>query len=127
VITWFPLRDRSETLAVANVHSINFSLSLGAYRAQLTALADALAHHEGPIILAGDLNTWTDERAKAVRDVATRLGLTEVPFAVGLRSAFLGHELDRIFTRELALVASAATGVTSSDHNPVAATLRLAR
>jgi endonuclease/exonuclease/phosphatase (EEP) superfamily protein YafD len=127
VISWFALKDASETVAVANVHAINFSLSLGAYREQLGAIADALAAHEGPIILAGDLNTWTDARAQAVRDVARRLQLTEVPFATGRRRKFFGHELDHIYTRGLALVSSTATIVTSSDHNPVEATLRVVR
>jgi endonuclease/exonuclease/phosphatase (EEP) superfamily protein YafD len=126
VITWFALKDRPETLAVVNVHAINFSLSLGAYRAQLEAIGDALAPHGGPLIIAGDLNTWTVERAQAVQDLAQRLGLTEVPFAIDRRSLFFGHELDHIFTRGLALVASSTAEVNSSDHNPVAATLRLA-
>jgi endonuclease/exonuclease/phosphatase (EEP) superfamily protein YafD len=127
VITWFALRDRPDTLAVVNVHAINFSLSLGTYRAQFEAIGDALAGHAGPMILAGDLNTWTAERAAAVRDVAKRLGLTEVPFVVDRRSAFMGHELDHIYTRGLTLVSSSTTAVTSSDHNPVAATLRVSR
>ncbi|HET9763388.1 MAG TPA: endonuclease/exonuclease/phosphatase family protein [Casimicrobiaceae bacterium] len=127
VISWFALRDRSETLAVVNVHAINFSLSLGAYRAQFAAIGDALADHQGPMIVAGDLNTWTDERAKAVADLARRLKLTEVTFAVDRRSAFFGHELDHIYMRGLVLVDSSTTAVSSSDHNPVAATLRAAR
>jgi len=127
IISWFALRGRPETLAVVNVHAINFSLSLGAYRAQFRAIGDVLAGHEGPVILAGDLNTWTAARAQAVRDVATRLGLTEVRFAADRRSVFFGHELDHIYTRGLALVSSSAMLVRSSDHNPVEATLRVAR
>ncbi len=127
VITWFALRERAATLAVVNVHAINFSLSLGAYRAQFDAIGDALADHAGPLVLAGDLNTWTAERAQVVRDVARRLGLTEVPFVADHRSVFFGHELDHIYVRGLELVASSATEVRSSDHNPVAATLRDAR
>jgi endonuclease/exonuclease/phosphatase (EEP) superfamily protein YafD len=127
VITWFALRDRADTLAVVNVHAINFSLSLGAYSAQFDAIVDALAAHAGPLILAGDLNTWTVERAQVVREAASRLGLTEVPFAADRRSVFFGQQLDHIYVRGLALVASSATEVTSSDHNPVAATLRDAR
>jgi len=125
VISWFPIAGRSETLAVVNVHAINFSLFLAAFRAQFRAIGDALERHEGPIILAGDLNTWTDARAQAVRDLARRLGLTEVPFASDFRSHFFGHELDHIYTRGLTTLASSATVVTSSDHNPVSATLRV--
>jgi endonuclease/exonuclease/phosphatase (EEP) superfamily protein YafD len=126
VISWFPLRGQSRTLAVVNVHAINFSLSLGTYRSQIDAIADALEGHAGPIIVAGDFNTWTDERAAAVRALAARLDLTEVRFAPDRRSHFLGHELDHIYVRDLAPLATSAIAVTSSDHNPVAATLRLA-
>jgi endonuclease/exonuclease/phosphatase (EEP) superfamily protein YafD len=127
IISWFALRGQPETLAVVNVHAINFSLSLGAYRAQFRAIGKALAGHEGPVILAGDLNTWTAARAQAVREVAKRLGLTEVRFGADRRSVFFGHELDHIYTRGLALVASSAMLVRSSDHNPVEATLRVSR
>ena len=127
VISWFPLAGRRETLAIVNVHAINFSLSLGAFRAQFDAIGDALEGHEGPLIVAGDLNTWTDARVDAVRALARRLHLTEVRFATDRRSHFFGHELDHIYTRDLATVASLATAVTSSDHNPVAATLSVAR
>jgi endonuclease/exonuclease/phosphatase (EEP) superfamily protein YafD len=127
VITWFALAGREDRLAVVNVHAINFSLTLGAYREQFKAIGDALEHHAGPIILAGDLNTWTAARVEAVHDVTKRLGLTEVRFASDRRSVFFGHELDHIYTRELAIVASSTTEVRSSDHNPVAATLRVAR
>jgi len=127
VVAWFALAGRDETLAVANVHAINFALTLGAYRAQFDALADALAEHRGPLILAGDLNTWTTERANVVREIAKRLELTEVPFAVDHRSVFFGHQLDHILVRGLTPVAATARDVTSSDHNPVAATLRAAQ
>jgi endonuclease/exonuclease/phosphatase (EEP) superfamily protein YafD len=125
VISWFPLRDDPRTLAVVNVHAINFSLSLETYRAQLAAIGDALAQHAGPLVVAGDLNTWTDARHAAVQALAARLALTEVRFAHDRRSVFLGHQLDHIYTRGLALVASATSEVHSSDHNPVAATLRV--
>ena len=125
VINWFGLDGRDETLAVVNVHAINFSLSLGTYRAQFQEIGDALALHPGPLIVAGDFNTWTLARAKVVHDLAARLRLTEVPFAVDHRSVFFGHELDHIYIRGLAWVSSATIAVRSSDHNPVAATLRV--
>lgn len=125
VVTWFPIAGRAQTLAVVNIHAINFSLSLGAYRAQFAAIGDALADHDGPIVVAGDFNTWTDRRTEAVRELAERLGLTEVAFADDRRRVFFGHELDHILTRQMAVVASSAMPVTSSDHNPVAATLRI--
>jgi len=125
VITWLPVKGSVKTLAVANIHSINFSLSLGAYEAQLAAVGDALADHEGPIILAGDLNTWTEARLAALHKVAARLRLAEIPFAEG-RSRFFGKEVDHILVRGLAVTSAATIAVKSSDHNPATAVLRLA-
>ena len=126
VITWFPVQGDARTLAIVNVHAINFSVSLGAYRAQFDAIVDALSGHAGPIVMAGDLNTWTDGRVAIVKNAAARLGLTEISFADDRRRVFVGHELDHIYTRALDVIGSSAISVTSSDHNPVAATLRLA-
>jgi endonuclease/exonuclease/phosphatase (EEP) superfamily protein YafD len=126
VISWFALEGEAQTLAVVNVHAINFSLSLATYRKQIGAIADALADHAGPLIVAGDFNTWTDERTAAVRALATRLDLTEVRFTPDHRSHFFGHELDHIYVRGLAALATSTTDVRSSDHNPVGALLRIA-
>ena len=127
VISWFALRGEAATLAVVNVHAINFSLSLGAYRAQFDAVVDALSEHPGPIVFAGDLNTWTVDRIAVVDAAARRLALTEIAFTDDRRRLFFGHQLDHIYTRGLDVVESSAIAVTSSDHNPVMATLRFIR
>jgi endonuclease/exonuclease/phosphatase (EEP) superfamily protein YafD len=127
VISWMRLAGTDATLAVVNLHAINFTLTLGAYREQLRALGDALAAHRGPIVLGGDMNTWTDERLDAVRELATRLGLAEIKFeGEDLRSLFYGKQLDHIFVRGLSVTSAQAIPVKSSDHNPVAAVLRYA-
>jgi len=126
IVSWFALRGQSQPLVVANVHAINFSLSLSAYRAQLDALADTLRAHTGPLILAGDFNTWSPARENALRDVASRLGLTEVSLPTDRRTRFFGHQVDRIYVRDLVATSASAIPVTSSDHNPVRATLRIA-
>lgn len=129
VISWLPIAGTRagsrETLAIVNVHSITFELSLDTYRAQLEALADALAEHRGPIILAGDFNTWSDARDRVVAETAARLGLTELDLRVDRRAVFFGRHLDHIFIRGLQMIDVGAIPVTSSDHNPVAATLRI--
>ena len=125
VVTWLPIAGTTRTLAVANVHSINFSLLLGEYESQFDGVAQALAEHDGPIILAGDLNTWTEERVAALERVAARLSLTPIRFEGG-RSKFLGREVDHLLVRGLAVTSATAIAVRSSDHNPVTAVLRLA-
>jgi endonuclease/exonuclease/phosphatase (EEP) superfamily protein YafD len=124
-VSWFALEGTPLRLAVVNVHAINFALSLDAYQEQFNALVTALRNHDGPIIFAGDFNTWTDARLAVVLDVAAALHMTAIPFAEDLRSLFLGHQLDHMLVRGFDVVQSAAIAVKSSDHNPVTATLRL--
>lgn len=125
VITWLPIAGTPRTLAVANVHSINFTLTLDTYKAQLTALADVLAGHQGPIVLGGDFNTWSDARYEVLRDLATRLRLVEVTYADDRRAIFLGNPVDHVFVRGLDMVTSKVSPVTSSDHNPIEVVLRV--
>jgi endonuclease/exonuclease/phosphatase (EEP) superfamily protein YafD len=41
-------------------------VTLGAYEASSRA-SSRRSQHDGPIILAGDLNTWTDDRVAALQ------------------------------------------------------------
>lgn len=133
VISWLPIMETAvntaavtrETLAIVNVHAITFELSVDVYRSQLEALADALAGHRGPMIFAGDFNTWNDARDRVLSEIAARLGLTELNLRVDQRAVFFGRHLDHIFIRGLDTVDVSAVPVTSSDHNPLTATLRI--
>jgi endonuclease/exonuclease/phosphatase (EEP) superfamily protein YafD len=48
------------------------------FRAQLAALQGLMAKHTGPILLAGDFNTWNQRRLRLVTALARDLQLTEV-------------------------------------------------
>jgi endonuclease/exonuclease/phosphatase (EEP) superfamily protein YafD len=127
VITRYGLPGSAEGLAVANLHAINFTLGLVDYRAQLEAIARELADHRGPVIVAGDFNTWSRTRLEVVHDVMQRMGLQPVLPQVDTRSRFFGQQVDYVFVRGLEVVRAEAPEVESSDHNPVLATLRLPR
>src|SRR5437762_2663550 len=85
-VTWFALKGTTQVLAVVNVHAVNFALSLDVYREQFDGLVAALRNHDGPIIFAGDFNTWTDARVAVVLEAAATLRVTAIPFAEDLRS-----------------------------------------
>jgi endonuclease/exonuclease/phosphatase (EEP) superfamily protein YafD len=110
---------------VANLHSINFAAGTGVYRAQLQAVADALAGHTGPIVVAGDFNTWNEARDREVRALASRLSLVPVVFPDDARRRFLGRIFDWFYVRGLEVDNATAWEVTTSDHNPLLVTLRV--
>jgi endonuclease/exonuclease/phosphatase (EEP) superfamily protein YafD len=119
VIAWLPIADTHASLAIVNVHAINFDLLIGSYRAQMQSLADAVAGHEGPLILAGDFNSWNDARDQVLAETAARLGLVEVTLSDDRRTRFYGRHLDHVFVRGVRVLASEAIPVRSSDHNPM--------
>ena len=125
VISWLPLAGSAQTVAVINIHAINFDLALAGYRAQLAALANVLAQHTGPIIFAGDFNTWSDAREATVAEVLSPLELKEVSLPSDERSVFFGRHVDHIYIRGLSYAEARAIAVRSSDHNPVTVKLRV--
>ena len=126
LVAWYRIEGRTQTLAVANVHSVNFTFDTGAYRTQLDAVAGLLADHRGPAILAGDFNTWSADRAAVLAELAARAGFTEAVPRRGTRSSFLGRPADYLFVRGLAVDDVWVERVESSDHVPIRATLRFA-
>lgn len=126
LIAWYALAGRTETLAVVNVHAVNFSLLQAPYEQQFAALVRPLVAHRGPIVFAGDFNTWSDARLAVLRATADALGLTAIAFEPDLRTRFFGQQVDHVMVRGLELVSATTTAVESSDHNPVVVTLRVA-
>lgn len=124
LVARYALAGRAETLAVANLHGINFTLGLGRFTEQIEAVARELERHEGPLIFGGDFNTWSDERHEALLQVTQRLRLTPVmPAPDGRRRAFGRYTLDHFFVRGLKVEQAVAEEVKSSDHNPIFVTL----
>ncbi|WP_087019491.1 endonuclease/exonuclease/phosphatase family protein [Thaumasiovibrio subtropicus] len=120
----FPL-STGEVLAVVNLHGINFTLGTEIYAEQLARLAQALSEHEGPIIVAGDFNTWRKGRQKIVEAFAEKLGMQHAQFGDDYRTRVLGRPLDHLFYRGLTLENAEAPETDASDHNPLWAQFRL--
>ena len=124
-ITQYGLSETDETLVVVNVHAVNFSLGLGAFREQFGQIEQALADHRGPVILSGDFNTWRARRMQIVDDMAEALGLRPVEFDEDHRVRVLGNAIDHIYVRGLSVIDTETRPVTTSDHNPMSATLSM--
>jgi endonuclease/exonuclease/phosphatase (EEP) superfamily protein YafD len=116
-VTEYPLKDREERLLAINLHAINFELSLDNFNAQFDDLRGVLARHQGPVILAGDLNTWSGDRQTLVDDFMLEHGLASVSFQPDLRTRAFGRALDHIYVRGLRADDARVIPVTSSDHN----------
>jgi len=119
------------------VHCLNFerwgTLKFGA---QLAALKALMATHKGPILLAGDFNTWNQRRLRLVTALARELQLTEVgEFSGALTTGdhqstvvnwLLGIDrtlaLDRVYYRGLSPLSATVLPLTSSDHRALQVT-----
>ncbi|PMJ94774.1 endonuclease/exonuclease/phosphatase family protein [Vibrio sp. 10N.261.55.A7] len=109
-----------EELAVVNIHAVNFSYGVAEYQKQLSALSTALSEHSGPIIFAGDFNSWSDERLGEMRKVMLPLELKAVDFDPDERTQFLnGLALDHVFYRGMTVDKAEAPMSSASDHNPL--------
>jgi endonuclease/exonuclease/phosphatase (EEP) superfamily protein YafD len=124
-ITQFSLRGRQETLLVVNLHAVNFSFGLGAYKRQFEQIAGVLEGHDGPVILSGDLNTWRGGRMATVEALAAAFGLRALRYGDDGRSLFFGRPLDHIYVRGLSGGPVEAIPVNSSDHNPLSVMLSM--
>ncbi len=98
------------SLLVANVHGVNFR-NARALAGQLEELDPLLREHTGPIIVAGDFNTWSRARHDALVDFAQQHGL---------ESVFVGADaprLDAVLFRGLHPEDSSVIPSKASDHD----------
>lgn len=133
LITEYRLPDDQRLMAV-NVHCMNFErFGTTRFRAQLGRLREEMAGHSGPIVMAGDFNTWRTERLGLLQAMTAGLNLVEVDqFPSGRTTAtkrsqlvdwLLGIDpelaLDRVYYRGLDVVDAEVLDYDSSDHRPI--------
>lgn len=75
-MTVYPLPD-TRLLMVVNVHAVNFSLGVDVYSKQLLPIGDQIAHHSGPVIMAGDFNARSRPRMNALYRFAREMSLRQ--------------------------------------------------
>ncbi|MDD3592186.1 MAG: endonuclease/exonuclease/phosphatase family protein [Sulfurovum sp.] len=119
LVSCYPLSDGRELL-ILNVHAINFRESRH-YRRELEHFLLKVRDHKGPMIIAGDFNTWNNLRMKKLYLLCEGLELQRVPFSQDDKiKSFMGHHLDFIFFRGLELLEyEVIEEDTISDHNPL--------
>ena len=121
--TCYALQGCPHNLMVFNLHALNFSRTRH-YIEQLAQISAAAKSHHGPMILAGDFNTWSQQRYSLLKKTTTELGLTEAEISRKSKARHFYRHLDHLFYRGLRLDGvEMVESVSSSDHLPIVATL----
>lgn len=112
--------DDGTPLLILNVHAINFRENQH-YGRELERFLELVESYSGPMVLAGDFNSWSKNRMEKLYKVAQRLSLAAVAFEkTGKVKSFMGKNLDFVFYRGLELVeAEVMDEHKLSDHNPL--------
>lgn len=118
LVTVYPLFD-GRLLMVINIHAINFSLGIDIYSKQLAPIGEQIAHHNGPVIMAGDFNAWSRQRMNTLYRFAREMALRQVRFIDDHRSRAFGKPLDFVFYRGLKVAEASVLVTQASDHNPL--------
>ncbi len=113
-------------LVVVNVHAINFTTDETYFLESWRKMEAIVQPHEGPLIVAGDFNTWNAARQAIVVNTTQRLGLAPVHFPLDQRTRILDRIVDHVYYRGLVPVEAVADEVRTSDHNPMRVTFKLA-
>ena len=117
----FALEGSTEKLLVVNVHAINFVFR-PAFTRQVNQIIKRIENHVGPVLLAGDFNTWSPARWEVLSEAAAAVGLKHVPVPSDHR--FL--QLDHIFVRGIKVKSvTLLDSVHTSDHFPLRAELEV--
>lgn len=125
--TVYPLSGRHDSLLVINAHIINF-VSFIKFKAHLDTISGVLEKHVGPVLLAGDFNTWNGKRLRYFNELALSFSLIEVDLIRKPKMAHLFQHLDHIYCKGFDILdAKVLTSIRSSDHYPLQLRLRIAK
>ncbi len=120
LITVYPMPNGQMLMAV-NIHAVNFSLGIDIYKKQLDTVGEHIQHHQGPVLMGGDFNAWSQPRSKVLYHFTRKHHLQEVSFEHDFRRTAFGRPLDFIFYRNIALERAVVLKTEASDHNPLLA------
>lgn len=120
VLAEYAIEGSDQTLLVVSTHALNFTF-IGPFERQLYQIAEKVKNHQGPLIWAGDFNTWNWGRWNKLYEVTGELGLAPVQVLKQERFLVLDHIFVRGFEFEhLELLKDWKT----SDHWPMKVNLR---
>ena len=118
---WIPLSS-NKTLLVVSIHAINI-VNTKTFEKHINQVYETIKTHQGPILFAGDFNTWNEKRYKKLGELFNPLGIkiTEAyKYAGGERLKWGKHPLDQVLTREITIIGDVSVGDLGApaDHAP---------
>lgn len=121
LLTEYFLPQRLEKLLVVNVHALNFVLD-SKNKQQIDQIVERIQGHQGPMIVAGDFNSWNKNRIDYIFKKFATLGLVQKTWDHDDRIL----KLDHIFVRGISAdFLEMHEQINSSDHKPITAQLRI--
>lgn len=118
LFTKYKIKNTNKELLVVNIHAVNFNFLkiTEALRHQLQEANKVIALHNGPVIFAGDFNTWLLARTRTMNRSMKKAKLSHVLFHADPRSVLLDH----VFARGIKLIdAKVLDQYDTSDHYPL--------
>lgn len=117
LINIYNIPETGERLLVMNIHGINFVPQV-AFENQINVVAETISKHEGPILFAGDFNTYTSGRSQFLLKKMKALGLKHAEVKGNEYNGLF--VLDHLFYRGFKVTKTKVLhNVTTSDHKPL--------
>lgn len=115
----YPIKNFKKNLLVISIHGLNFTKNYK-FKEQILSVIDIVLKHEGPVIFAGDFNSWNKGRTSFLKKIMKNNNFQEAIFEKDDRLKFLKYPLDYVFVRDIEVKkAEVLDYVKSSDHKPL--------
>jgi len=123
LVTNFQVDGHLNKLCVINTHAKLVRRPSTAVR-EIERVLGKVLHHKGPILYAGDFNTFSKTYIREVDRIMATIGLERVVLEADPRTATTA--LDQIYVRGIKVIkARVETNYLHSDHFPITATLEI--
>jgi endonuclease/exonuclease/phosphatase (EEP) superfamily protein YafD len=112
--------ENGTTLLILNLHAINFRENKHYFK-EIDRIIKIIDDYTGPMIIAGDFNSWNKKRMDFLHAKMEHLNFTAVPFSKSDKvKSFMRNHLDFIFYRGIKLTEYSIERTHKlSDHHPL--------
>lgn len=125
LFTYYPVVGHGKKLLTINIHAINFVNSFGLKR-QIQEIEKIMEAHDGPLVFAGDFNTWSPGKLLYIKRMLKRNNLKSVEFSNDTRMRTFGNIIDYVFYRGLTLKREKVWGeLEGADHKAMDVTFSI--